>query len=467
MLSLRRLALLPLLFCLFGSFQCRRAAAGNGDPVEREAEAALVSYLRIDTSNPPGNETAGARFLQQLLAKEGIEAKLVGSDPNRQSVYARLVSGTNEKALILLHHIDVVPASASEWTKPPFAGLRSNGYLWGRGALDIKSLGIAELMAFVELKRRHLPLRRDVIYLAVADEELGGISGCAALLEQHPELFANAGFVLNEGGYNETIVDRVPFWGIEVQAKVPLWLRITMKGPAGHAAVPPDDGGALARLVRVLDAVQRIPTPYRLTPAVARAFREAGKSRRDERGEVLRGIAEPLDVARIDRVLSPGYRALLRDTIAITRIAGGSSINVLPTTASADVDIRLLPDETTAPMVARVKETLHGGDLQILLAGEPVPESPSDTELFRVLAAAMTKAEEGSIVAPVVGGGTSDSRYFRARGIVAYGIAPFKVNYYDADTIHANDERIRARFFAEGVRLMRNIVTEFCAKPDP
>jgi acetylornithine deacetylase/succinyl-diaminopimelate desuccinylase-like protein len=112
-----------------------------------------------------------------------------------------------------------------------------------------------------------------------------------------------------------------------------------------------------------------------------------------------------------------------------------------------------------------VKETLPaGGDLQVLLAGQPVPESPSDTELFRVLAAAMTKAESGSIVAPVVGGGTSDSRYFRARGIVAYGIAPFKVNYYDADTVHANDERIRARFFAEGVRLMRRIVADFCAK---
>jgi acetylornithine deacetylase/succinyl-diaminopimelate desuccinylase-like protein len=465
MLSFRRLAFLPLLLCLVGSIQCRRAAAGNGDPVEHEAEAALVSYLRIDTSNPPGNETAGARFLQQLLVKEGIEATLVGADPGRQSVYARLVSGTNEKALILLHHIDVVPAIASEWTKPPFAGIRSGGYLWGRGALDIKSLGIAELMAFIDLKRRHVPLRRDVIYLAVADEELGGRNGCAALLEQHPERFANAGFVLNEGGYNETIVDHVPFWGIEVQAKVPLWLRITTKGGAGHAAAPPDDGGVLARLVRSLDAIQRIPTPYRLTPAVARAFHQAGKARPDERGEVLREIAEPLDTARIERVLSPGYRSLLHDTIAITRIAGGSAINVLPATASADVDIRLLPDETTAPMVARVKETLPaGGELQILLAGQPVPESPSDTELFRVLAAAMTTAESGSIVAPVVGGGTSDSRFFRARGIVAYGIAPFKVNYYDADTVHGNDERIRARFFAEGVRLMRTIVTDFCAK---
>ncbi|HSY49018.1 MAG TPA: M20/M25/M40 family metallo-hydrolase [Thermoanaerobaculia bacterium] len=465
MLSLRRLAAPALLFCLMGSLECRRAAGGSGDPVEREAETSLVSYLRIDTSNPPGNETAGARFLQQLLAKEGIEAKLVGSDPDRQSLYARLVSGSNEKALVLLHHIDVVPAVAGEWTKPPFAGLRSGGYIWGRGALDIKSLGIAELMAFVDLKRRHLPLRRDVIYLAVADEELGGNNGCGALLDQHPELFTNAGFVLNEGGYNETIVDHVPFWGIEVQAKVPLWLRITMKGGAGHASSPPDDGGALAKLVRSLNAIQEIPMPYRLTPAVARSFHEAGKARNDERGEVLRGMAEPLDTVRLERVLSPGYRSLLHDTVAITRITGGVAINVLPTTASADVDIRLLPDEATAPMLAKVKGTLpNGGDLQVLLAGLPVPESPSDTELFRVLAAAMKKAEPGSIVAPVVGGGTSDSRFFRARGIVAYGIAPFKVNYYDADTVHGNDERIRARFFAEGVRLMRTIVTDFCAK---
>ena len=466
MSTLRRFAVLSFAFCLLAPIHCRRATGEDSDPMDREAEAALVSYLRIDTSNPPGNESAGARFLQQLLAKEGIEAKLVGSDPSRQSVYARLASGSNEKALILLHHIDVVPAVGSDWTKPPFAGLRSGGYIWGRGALDIKSLGIAELMAFVDLKRRHLPLRRDVIYLAVADEELGGIKGCNALLEQNPELFANAGFVLNEGGYNETIVDHVSFWGIEVQAKVPLWLRITMKGGAGHAAAPPDDGGALMKLIRSLNALDQIPRPYRLTPAVARAFREAGKARPDERGEVLRSIAEPLDVARLERVLSPGYRSLLRDTIAITRISGGSSINVLPTTATADIDIRLLPDETTAPMIDAVKKTLpKDGNLEILLAGQPVPESPSDTELFRVLASAMKKSEPDSIVGAVVGAGTSDSRYFRARGIVAYGISPFKVNYYDADTVHANDERIRARFFVEGVRLMRTIVAGFCAKP--
>jgi len=465
MISTRRLVILAIVLCLAGPMQCRRAAGEDRDPVEREAEEILVSYLRIDTSNPPGNETDGARFLQQLLTREGIDAKLVGADPRRQSVYARLVSGSNEKALLLLHHIDVVPANPAEWTKPPFAGLRTGGYLWGRGALDVKSLGVAELMAFIDLKRHHAQLRRDVIFLAVADEEQGGMNGCKALLETHPEVFVNTGFVLNEGGYNETIVDHVTFWGIEVQAKVPLWLRITMKGGAGHAASPPDDGGAVSRLVQALAAIQQIPRPYRLTPAVARSFREAGRVRPDERGEVLRGIRDPLDVPRLQRVLSPAYRSLLRDTLAITRISGGTSINVLPVNASADLDIRLLPDESPEPMLASVRAALHGdGDMQVLLAGQPVPESPSATPLFLVLSRAMTKAEQGSIAAPIVGSGTSDSRYFRARGIVAYGIAPFKVNYYDADTVHANDERIRLRFFAEGVRLMRAIVNDFCAK---
>jgi len=462
---MRRVSLLVLIALLVVSPQCRRARGGDRDAVEVEAQNDFVSYLKIDTTNPPGNETAGAKFLQQLLAKDGIAATLVGSDPNRQSVYARLSSGTNEKALLLLHHIDVVPASPNEWTKPAFAGLRSAGYFWGRGALDVKSLGIAELMAFVDLKRRNVPLKRDVVYLGVADEELGGLHGCEELLEKHPELFANVGYVLNEGGYNETIVDRVAFWGIEVQQKVPLFLRLTVRGPAGHAASPPDDGGTIARMLRVLQQVETIETPYRLVPAVARYFHAAGATRRDEKGDVLRSIAEPLDVARIQRVLPPGYRSLLHDTIAMTRINAGACTNCLPALATADLDIRLLPDETTEPMLTKVREAAgKNADVSVILAGEPMPESTADTDLFRTLAAAFTKSDPGSAVAPVVGAGTSDSRFFRKRGIVAYGIAPFKVNYYDAETVHGSDERIRERFFDDGVRLMREIVRGFCAR---
>lgn len=464
----RRLALVLLLAGgMVASLHCREASGVPHYPVEREAEEALVRYLRIDTSNPPGNESSGATFLQQLLRKEGIDAKLVGSRAGRQSVYARIVSGSQEPALLLLHHIDVVPVIASQWTRPPFAGLRVNGYLWGRGALDVKSLGIAQLMAMADLKRRKLPLRRDVVYLGVADEETGGMAGCRELLEQHPELFTNVGFVLNEGGSSETVVDKVTVWGIETQEKVPLWVRIVMEGQPGHSASPPDGGGVLARLVHCLERIEGIPTPYRLTPSVERYFRAMGRSRNDDRGALLREIRDPVDAARVERVLPMGYRSLLHDTVALTRIEGGSCTNCLPSRAIADIDVRVLDDESPEAMLAKIRALVpstKGSRLEVLLAGQPVPESRSDTELFRVLSSAMRAAEPGSSVAAFVSPGTSDSRYFRARGIVAYGIAPFKVNYYDADTVHGNDERIRARFFSEGVRLMRTIVREFCVR---
>src|SRR4029077_3152517 len=217
----------------------------------------------------------------------------------------------------LLHHIDVVPVAPNEWTKPPFSGTRSGGYIWGRGALDIKSLGIAELMAMIDLKRRRVPLRRDIIFLGVADEELGGIHGCKELIETHPELFANVGYVLNEGGYNETWAERVGFWGIEIQQKVPLFLRVHMKGFSGHAASPPDDGGTLATLIDTLEAIKRIPTPYRITPAVARYFAVLGALKNDYKGEALRLAARGGDPDRAAKTLPSGYRSLMHPTIAV------------------------------------------------------------------------------------------------------------------------------------------------------
>jgi acetylornithine deacetylase/succinyl-diaminopimelate desuccinylase-like protein len=464
---MRRATVLIIIFILLAPLDCRRAGGAAEDPIDREARNIFIDYLRIDTSNPPGNETAGARFLQQLLIKDGIAAQLVGSDPNRQSVYARLRSGSNEKALLLLHHIDVVPAVAGEWTKPPFGGVVNGGYIWGRGALDIKSLGVAELMSMIELKRRNAPLTRDVIFLGVADEELGGLHGVKALLDSRPDLFANVGYVINEGGYNETVVDHVTFWGIEVQGKTPLWLRLHAKGEAGHAATPPDDGGAILKLVRAIDGVARIPTPVRLTPEVESAFHAIGAGRKDGRGAMLRNIENELTSPQLTSVLSPSYRALLHDTIAVTRIDGGVAVNALPAHASADVDIRLLPDEKGDAMLQQVREASGtNAEVELLLEGEPVPASSADTDLFRLLERDMQADAPGSRVAPIVGGGTTDSRFFRARGIVAYGVAPFKVNYYDAGTAHGKDERIRSQFFVEGVRLTRKIVSDSCARPE-
>jgi acetylornithine deacetylase/succinyl-diaminopimelate desuccinylase-like protein len=464
----RRLTAFALFaFAILAPLHCRKADAVDRDPMTAEAEEALVGYVRIDTTNPPGNETSGAKYLAALFAKNGIEARLLGDDPKRQGVYARLSArddATGEKALLLLNHIDVVPAVPQDWTKPPFSGLQSGGYIWGRGSLDMKSLAIAQLMAMVDLKRRGAVLRRDVIFLAAPDEELGGLKGTYALLQRYPELFRDVGFVLTEGGSNDAAVDKVLYWAIEVQQKVPLWVRLHADGLGGHGAGPPADGGTAAKLVRALAAVERLETPYHLAPDVARMFAAAGRAKGRTQGAAMLAVHEPLDVPRIEREVSPGYRILLRDTVTITRISAGNTVNVIPAHASADLDIRLLPDSSADAMLQRIAAAVGTeAKLEVLLRGEATPASSANTELYQVLTRVMQEAEPGSTVAPVVGAGTTDSRFFRARGVVAYGISPFKVNYYDADSVHGTDERIRSRFFAEGVQLMRSIVREFCA----
>ncbi len=459
---------LPLVaaLALIVSSSCSRVDAVPAIPEEREAETLLAEYVRADTTNPPGNETRGAVLLQKKLQENGIEASLVGSNPARQSVYARLTSGSSAPALLLLHHIDVVPANAAEWSMPPFGGVRSGGYLWGRGALDNKSLGVAGLIAFLDLRRRGLPLTRDVIFLGVAGEETGGAEGCAKLLAERAELFQNVGFVLNEGGSNETIVDRVSSWGIEVHQKVPLWLRLTMKGSGGHGSTPPDNGGSTMRLIAAVSRIAAEERPLRLVPEVTRYFKALAPAKRGEKAFVLARIDTELNSPRLRDILSPSYRALLQDTFAVTRLDAGTSVNSIPTQATAELDLRLLPDADPDRTLARLREIAgEGSEIQVLLKGEASPPSPIDTPLYESLSRVLTKREPGSIAIPSVTPGTSDSRFFRQRGIVAYGFSPFKVNYYDADTVHAPDERIRLRFFAEGVRVMRAVVQDFCTRP--
>lgn len=455
--------LLLVLFLVSASLHCRRVEGVQRDPLAVEAEEALVSFLRINTANPPGNETAGAVFLRDHLARAGIAARLLGDDPKRQGVYARLESGTNEKALLLLSHIDVVPADAPGWTQPPFGGVRSGGYIWGRGAIDVKSLTIAELFAMIDLKRRGAKLKRDVVFLAVPDEERGGVHGAKAFLDRYPDLFTNVGWAINEGGENATAVDRTVSWGIEVHQKVPLWLRVTAESSGGHGAGPPEGGGAPAKLVRALAAIDALETPYRLTPSVARALAAMAEARGGEVGRRLRLVREPLDVARIERDVPPAVRNLLHDTITITTLSAGYAINAVPAKATAEIDIRLLPESDTAPMLARIREAVgKNATVEIIHAGTPSPESPTGGELYEAIAAAMRAHDPGSTVGPTITAGATDSRYFRARGITTYGILPFKINYYDLDSIHGADERIRARFFEDGVVLTRRIVRDFC-----
>jgi len=442
---------------------CGEADAVPENPTHVEARRILSDYIRIDTSNPPGNETAGATFLKALIEAEGIETHLVGSDPARQTIWARLDSGKDEPALLLLHHIDVVPADPAEWKIPPFSGEEVNGYIWGRGALDIKSLGVAHLMAFLDLKRQGRPLSRDVIFMAIVDEEAGGTEGIVDLLESNPEIFENVGFVLNEGGSNQTVVDHVRFWGVEVDQKVPLWLRLTAKGAAGHAAAPPPDGGASKKLVDALASLQQVPLETRLIPSVERYFHSIAPTRPGEVGRTLARIEDLIGSPREIDHLPDAYRILLGDTLAITRIQAGQSTNSIPASASGDVDIRLLPGSDPEETLAHIRAIVPADvEIEVLLSGPPSPAAPVDSELFRILEEEMLASEPGSKVGPMVLAGTTDSRFFRNRGVIAYGVSPFKVNYYDAAGVHGFNEKIRTNFFVQGVDLVRSVVRRFC-----
>ncbi|MBW3670376.1 MAG: M20/M25/M40 family metallo-hydrolase, partial [Acidobacteria bacterium] len=288
----------------------------------------------------------------------------------------------------------------------------------------------------------------------------------AALLASHPELFEGVGFVLNEGGGNQVVVDETIHWGIEIDQKVPLWAEISTRGVGGHGAVAQDDS-AIVRLLRVLDLVRRIEPERAVTPSVRVYFESVSRVAKGQKMQVLADIDRHISSPQLDSELPRGYQTLLQDTWTITVLDAGSSANVVPDRAKAQIDIRLLPG-SRAEHALDYLERLADGNAEVrpILMGEPAPPSPIDTELWLAMESVLSRKSPASVVGPMVSAGTTDSRFFRERGVVAYGFSPFKINYYDFATVHGVDERIRLSFLNEGVETMKEIVAGFClARP--
>lgn len=427
-----------------------------------EAGRWLQGYLRIDTTNPPGQEHRAAAYLADILRREGIPVHVARTANGRANLWARLSSPrSNGRALVLLHHMDVVSAGPG-WTMPPFSGEVRDGRLWGRGALDDKSLGIAELAAFVDLKRRRVPIERDVIYLAVADEENGGIEGAAWLLEHRPEMFAGAEAVLGEGGRAQTANGRLLWWGIEVAQKRPLWLEVAANGRGGHASgLNPQS--ATHQLVEGLSRVLQRPARWRVTPASRQYAHAIAPLHNEHWKRVLSRIDEFVKPDGPTEFLLPGMANLFLDTVQVTVLRGGERINVVPERASALIDVRLLPDTDAQAFLSGIEESLGKGfEVKVLVTSPPVPPSPASGRLYgsleRVLAA------DGPVVPTFVPGFT-DSRYFRERRIPAYGVTPFAVGGDDLKGIHGPDERIPIDELDRGVERMRRIVAAYAGPP--
>lgn len=429
------------------------------DPPLSEAARWLQGYLRIDTTNPPGGEAKATRYLASILHREGIPTRTFFGPEGRASLYARLEGAADpavagDGALLLLHHTDVV-APGPGWTVDPFGGAVADGRLWGRGAIDSKALGIAQIAAFVDLARSGAPLARDVVLLAVADEESGGARGTGWLLEHHPELFDQVAAVLDEGGANLVLRGEPAWWGVEIAQKRPLWIEVVAAGREGHGA-----GGhpwnATHRLIRALDGLLGLELAWRVTPPVRTYLNALAPLHTGPLREVFSDPDSYITDKGPTRMLLPGLSSLFLDSVQVTMLEGSERINVLAGEARARVDIRLLPDTDAEAFLARVREAL-GGDVrvEVLLRGPRTEPSPTTHPVYRLLEEELGR--EGPVVPAFIGGFT-DSRYFRRRGIAAYGISPFLLEAEDLRGIHGTDERIPLAELDRGVERMRRLV---------
>jgi acetylornithine deacetylase/succinyl-diaminopimelate desuccinylase-like protein len=453
------------------------AARVDGGTALSPAATRLAAYLAVDNTNPPGNERAGAELLAGMVREAGIEPQLFVSPQGRVSLYASLPAtvgtgtGASEGAIVLLHHIDTVPAGEG-WRYPPHAGELHDGALWGRGAIDTKGLGIAHLEAFLDLARSPLPRRRAVVFLAVADEEAGGGEGTGWLLGAHPELFANVAAVLNEGGVNKAVAGRPLFWGIEIDQKRPLWLEVVAAGRPGHASAANPES-ATHRLVTGLARLVAAPRPRRVTPAASdflTALARFDPQARAALGELraLPSAPEPSRSGAAPALSLPGFESLVSDTLQITTLAGSDRINVVAGEARAGIDIRLLPDTDEKAFLAEVERLLGPGlTVAVRLTSPAAPPSPASGPVYRALAATLATPaptpSPGATAAavPVVPAfipAFTDSRYFRARGIAAYGFSPFALDGLELRTVHAPDERMPLATLDRGVATMVRVL---------
>ena len=456
----RRLILLGLFLVLL-----RPVSAVSAPEAPRLSEAAgwLQQYLRIDTSNPPGHEEKGVAFLAGILRKEGIPSRVLTSPRGRASLYARLSSPrSGGRAVLLLHHVDVVPAGPG-WTVPPFSGQVRDGYLWGRGALDDKSLGIVQLAALIDLnrdlKRRQAGLERDVVLLAVADEESGGGEGTAWLLAKHPELFRGVEGVIGEGGRSQvTPKGKLLFWGVEVAQKRPLWLEVSTSGRGGHGSgLNPDS--ANHQLVLGLARLLAPPPRWRVSPPVRAYSKALAPHQNDHWRRVFSNVDAVVTEDGPKEFLMPGMANLFIDTVQATVLRGGDRINVIPERAWARLDVRLLPDTDSAAFLAEVKRRLGPGfTVKVLVTSPPAAPSPASGRLYGALESVL--GSEAPVVPTFIPGFT-DSRFFRERGIPAYGVSPFKLGPTDSRGIHGPDERIPLAEIERGAERMRRVLTAY------
>jgi len=432
--------------------------------VTEEASKLLSEYIKFDTTNPPGNEKVAAEFIADILRREGYSPEILSYNNKRANLVCRFKGETKnkEQALLLLSHIDVVGATAENWQFEPFSGTIKDGYIWGRGALDCKGPGIMELMAFILLKRTGAITKRDIILLAVADEEAGGEAGAGWVVKNHWDK-VSAGYVLNEGGMGIKGISgkdmMLPCFG----EKGPLWLKLTAKGEAGHGSVPIEENPN-NKLVFALEHIIKHETRINLLPEIKEILIEAGKDMKLPVSFLIPFITNDLVLNLFKKRLKAFKKlnAILRNTISVTNIKSGFKENVIPSTAEAILDCRLLPGQDKETFIEELRNVIDNPDidLEIIQFQAPSYSSPKD-KFMQAIKKVITRNHPGIPFYPVISSGFTDSRFFREKGAIAYGFIPCLLSEKEIDSMHGVDERISLKCLGDGIKNIFDLCKDF------
>lgn len=428
-----------------------------------DAVALLQEYIRIDTTNPPGDESKAVDFFTRILAREGIAYEKVETGAGRGNIWARLEGG-DEPGLVMLHHMDVVSADAGSWDVPPFAGEMRDGLIYGRGALDMKSHGIIHLMALIALHRAGVPLNRDVLFLATADEEVGSKHGMEWMTENRRDLFEGIALGLTEGGAG-AIVSQQQIFTIEVTQKIPVWLRLEASGEPGHGSTPRITS-AVERLLTALERFRAHRFEPRMIPSADLYFAKIAPQFGGKMQAGMRNMGQAIKDDEFMRSLHerlPNLFALTQTTCAITRLEGSNKINVVPPRAAAEIDCRLLPDENIDAFLRQVEAIVDDPGVTVTPQLALAPrESRTDTVLYRAIETTMAAHYPDAAITPGVATGFTDGQYLRGLGIATYGFAPFLIPIEDLGGYHGNNERISAENMRRGtlhlLEILRQVV---------
>jgi acetylornithine deacetylase/succinyl-diaminopimelate desuccinylase-like protein len=445
-----KISALAVLIALLASSSLARPLQKSPAPdfaaAREEVIKILQGFVRIDTSNPPGNETKGAEYLKSILDHEGIASEIFEMEPGRGNIVARIKGNGSKKPLLLMGHIDVVGVEREKWTVDPFGGGVKDGYLYGRGSSDDKGMASACLEVFLLLHRLKVPLDRDIIYLAEAGEEGTSTVGIDYMVSQHWDKI-ECEYALNEGGMIYAPDGKVKYVGVATTEKVPRGFRLVARGTSGHGSVPRMDN-AITHLAAAVAKVGSWQSPMRLNETTRAFFSRLAKISPSEESFLYTHLEDPANSEMIQekiRVQNGTYNSMLRTSVVPTIIKGGFRSNVIPGDAEATLDVRAVPDEDIDALASALRKLINDPAVEVIpppARGRPAnPPSRLETDMFRALERTQTKLFPGVVTLPLMLTGATDSAQLRAKGVQAYGLGSVAGDRERA-SVHGNDERI-------------------------